>query len=200
MATLAAGALLAATLGDPGARSARALQRMEPPAQLYPAPVELDPAPAELDPAPAELDRAPAELSPVTDEDTPETEEMKRGLEPIGPIVLPSEPVPGPAEAQPCRPAPAPPAAASMVIDLVVAAAAQRASVDAAAVRVVSAQPVDWPDAGLGCGQLGMAFAQVVTPGYLVVVDIGGTRLTYHTDAARRVIACDRPTRILTPG
>ena len=40
-----------------------------------------------------------------------------------------------------------------------------------------------WPDASLGCPQPGMTFAQVLTPGYLVVIrDAGGAEHQVHTN------------------
>jgi hypothetical protein len=48
----------------------------------------------------------------------------------------------------------------------------------------------EWPDASLGCPQQGMFYAQVITPGYVVVVAGGGKRLEYHTDTRDRAVFC----------
>jgi hypothetical protein len=57
-------------------------------------------------------------------------------------------------------------------------------------VQVVSIEPRNWPDASLGCPQPDMLYAQVVTPGYLVLVDVSGERIEYHTDERRTVVRC----------
>ena len=41
-----------------------------------------------------------------------------------------------------------------------------------------------WSDSSLGCPQPGMFYAQVITPGYLVVVSGAGRTLEYHTDSS----------------
>jgi glucose/arabinose dehydrogenase len=47
-------------------------------------------------------------------------------------------------------------------------------------ISVVSVEAVEWPDASVGCPQPGMMYAQVVTPGYLVVLEAGAKRYEYH--------------------
>jgi hypothetical protein len=42
--------------------------------------------------------------------------------------------------------------------------------------RVVSTEARDFPDGSLGCPQPGMAYAQVITPGYRVLVEADGRR------------------------
>jgi hypothetical protein len=41
-------------------------------------------------------------------------------------------------------------------------------------VTVVDYEEVDWPDSSLGCPQPDMAYAQVITPGYKVIVEAEG--------------------------
>ncbi len=60
------------------------------------------------------------------------------------------------------------------VVQAAVADAAARAGVDPAAVTVVSAEAVTFPDGGLGCPEPGMMYTHVLTPGYRVVVEAGG--------------------------
>ena len=66
-----------------------------------------------------------------------------------------------------------------------VADAATRTGVGADAIRVVQAEAREWPNSGLGCEKAGMGYAQVITPGYLIVLEAGGRTLEYHTDRAR---------------
>ena len=57
-------------------------------------------------------------------------------------------------------------------------------------VQVITIEPRDWPDSSLGCPQPDMLYAQVVTPGYLVLVDVSGQQLEYHTDERGTVVRC----------
>ena len=82
------------------------------------------------------------------------------------------------------------PDAAQPLIQQAVADAAKRTGVDPSAVTVVAAQPRDWPDSSLGCPKPGQFYAQVIIPGYLILLDVGGQRLEYHTDSGRRVELC----------
>ena len=49
--------------------------------------------------------------------------------------------------------------------------------------RLASAEGVQWSDASLGCPQEGRGYAQVITPGYKLVFDLGGTSHAVHTNA-----------------
>ena len=108
------------------------------------------------------------------------------------PVRVTASPSPSPA----AQPGPSPPAAgglsganvpaeASAVVARAVADAAERSGVAAGEVRIVRVEPRQWPDSGLGCPRAGMGYAQVITPGYLVVLEAGGRSLEYHTDRAR---------------
>ena len=72
------------------------------------------------------------------------------------------------------------------------AAAALQTGRDPSSIDVLLAEPVDWPDTSLGCAQPGIAYAQVVTPGWLIELEAADVRLTYHSEAesAGRVILC----------
>jgi len=54
--------------------------------------------------------------------------------------------------------------------------------IPAAEITIVSATPVDWPDSCLGVQTPGLMCAQVITSGYLVVLEANGVQYTYHTD------------------
>lgn len=45
---------------------------------------------------------------------------------------------------------------------------------------IVRAERVVWPDAGLGCPEPGMAYPQVLVPGYWVVIEADGRMLDYR--------------------
>ncbi len=48
-------------------------------------------------------------------------------------------------------------------------------------ITVVSTEEVEWSDASLGCPEPDTMYAQVITPGYRVVLESGGTTYDYHT-------------------
>lgn len=60
------------------------------------------------------------------------------------------------------------------------------------AITVESVEEVNWPDASLGCPQPGMFYAQVVTPGYRVIVVAGGQRYAVHLNAGGRGRICHK--------
>ena len=59
-------------------------------------------------------------------------------------------------------------------------------------VTLVSMEATDWSDASLGCPQEGMMYAQVITPGYLMVLEADGQQYTYHTDQNTSVTLCEQ--------
>lgn len=75
--------------------------------------------------------------------------------------------------------------------DLAVAALAKQLSISPAAITVRSVESVDWPDASLGCPQPGMMYAQVITPGYRVILEAKGKRYEYHAGTSN-VILCNK--------
>jgi hypothetical protein len=50
---------------------------------------------------------------------------------------------------------------------------------------------VDWSDTSLGCPEPGMMYAQVITPGFLVMIEAEGQQYEYHTDESRFVVLCE---------
>ena len=69
---------------------------------------------------------------------------------------------------------------------------ANRIGIDKEQITVVSVKGVDWPDASLGCPEPGMFYAQVITPGYRIVLSHDGERYEYHTDRSNRVVLCQQ--------
>jgi hypothetical protein len=57
---------------------------------------------------------------------------------------------------------------------------------------VIMAAQRDWGDSSLGCPQPGMAYSQIVTPGYIVTVDTDDlvTEIDVHTDEGSRGAIC----------
>ena len=56
--------------------------------------------------------------------------------------------------------------------------------------EVETVSRVVWRNASLGCPEKGMAYAQVLVNGYLIIADIDGTPTRLHTSDQGRVIAC----------
>jgi len=67
----------------------------------------------------------------------------------------------------------------------------KRANAPDSAITVVSALPVEWRDASLGCPIEGMLYAQALTPGYLIVLETNGQTYDYHTSNTL-VVYCDK--------
>ncbi|HET7009753.1 MAG TPA: hypothetical protein VFI11_03170 [Anaerolineales bacterium] len=57
-------------------------------------------------------------------------------------------------------------------------------------VRVTSNEPVEWPDTSLGCPQAGVAYAQVIMPGYRIRLEAAGETYVVHTDAGGLTVIC----------
>jgi hypothetical protein len=67
---------------------------------------------------------------------------------------------------------------------------AGRLSISEEEILVQSVEPVTWTDAGLGCPQPGQAYAQVLTPGFRVILEADGQVYEYHTGEPERIILC----------
>jgi len=83
-----------------------------------------------------------------------------------------------------------PPAEAKGVVELAMDDLIQKTGVALEALRLVSVEAVQWSDASLGCPKPGMVYAQVITPGFLVVLEATGDEYEYHTDEGRFVVLC----------
>jgi hypothetical protein len=76
---------------------------------------------------------------------------------------------------------------------------AKRLSITMAEIIVVEASEVVWPDSSLGCPQKGMAYLQVLTPGYLILLEYANNQYEYHAGKGLDFIYCTNPTAPL-PG
>lgn len=66
----------------------------------------------------------------------------------------------------------------------------EQTGIPADEIFLVSVEAVDWSDTSLGCPQEGFMYAQVITPGYLIVLEAQGQQYEYHTDRATNVVLC----------
>jgi hypothetical protein len=67
---------------------------------------------------------------------------------------------------------------------------AKQLSVAADQILVVSVTPTDWPDSSLGCPKPGMAYAQVITPGFRIILEQAQKQYAYHTNQTDQVVLC----------
>jgi len=72
-----------------------------------------------------------------------------------------------------------------------VLALAARLNIDPETIAVVSSEPTEWPDACLGVEKPDTLCAQVITPGYKVILEHNGTQYEYHTDLSGLAIAAN---------
>lgn len=73
-------------------------------------------------------------------------------------------------------------------------ALAEKLGISTEEVTVVSSEEVDWPDTSLGCPQPGMMYAQVITPGYRIILEAQGQQYEAHTDrVGGQVVFCSAP-------
>jgi len=70
---------------------------------------------------------------------------------------------------------------------------ARRLSISAKQIDLVEANEVVWPNASLGCPQPGMVYADVLTPGYLVLLEANGKEYEYHASRGTEVFYCENP-------
>ncbi len=66
---------------------------------------------------------------------------------------------------------------------------AARLGVAAETIEVVSIEDVQWRDSSLGRPQAGMMYAQVITPGYRIVLRVNHRQYVYHADNRRVLFA-----------
>ncbi len=82
------------------------------------------------------------------------------------------------------------PPGAEEVVKLAKADLAKRMGIDKEGIVVVRVDSVDWPDTSLGCPEPGMMYAQVVTPGYKILLSYAGEIYEYHSDKGDRIVYC----------
>ena len=79
---------------------------------------------------------------------------------------------------------------ARAIVEQVRADAAHRAGVATTETHILRVEAREWSDASLGCPQPGRQYAQVVTPGYLVIAGAAGREFEYHTDTRHMIVLC----------
>ncbi len=67
---------------------------------------------------------------------------------------------------------------------------------DSSNIKVVSSESVDWPDSCLGISRPGLLCAQIVTPGFRIILESGGIQYEYRTSDDGSVV--DSATLVVT--
>ena len=71
---------------------------------------------------------------------------------------------------------------------------AQRLSAPETEITVVDARGVVWSNSSLGCPQPGMVYADVLTPGFIILLNINDQEYEYHAGKSSDAFYCDNPT------
>jgi len=79
-------------------------------------------------------------------------------------------------------------AAAEMAVDAVHAQAVSDLGVDASEITLLEVSAEEFPDSALGCPDAGAFYAQVITPGYRVVLKAADQTVEYHTSTVADVV------------
>ena len=85
---------------------------------------------------------------------------------------------------------PAPMRGEAYIVDRAVSDLAQRLGVSEDDVQVVSVEEVEWSDSSLGCPAEEMDYAQVITPGYEVTLQVDDDVYSYHSDEGLLMVLC----------
>jgi len=70
---------------------------------------------------------------------------------------------------------------------------AQKLTVSVDEINLMEATAVTWPNASLGCPQEGMAYAEVLTPGYLILLEYRDNTFEYHASGRDTIVTCENP-------
>lgn len=79
---------------------------------------------------------------------------------------------------------------AEHIAELVLQDAASQLGVDLSSLSITTIEAVEWPDSALGCPEEGGVYAQVISPGYLIIVTNGAQTLEYHTGLNDAFVIC----------
>lgn len=66
------------------------------------------------------------------------------------------------------------------IVEIAKADLAKRLNVAESEISLVRVKAVDWPDTSMGCPQPGMMYAQMITPGYHIILSAGGQEYDYR--------------------
>ena len=70
---------------------------------------------------------------------------------------------------------------------------AQRLSVEISQIVLTDAREVIWSNSSLGCPQPGMLYTEMLTPGYLILLNVHGLEYEYHAGKNSDAFLCENP-------
>ena len=73
----------------------------------------------------------------------------------------------------------------SPVVDLAKKDLSERLKIPVENIQLVKEEAVEWPDTSLGYPEKGMMYAQVITPGFKIILKAGDKSYEYHSDYKR---------------
>ena len=71
-------------------------------------------------------------------------------------------------------------------IPLAKSALEEKIGIEADTIRLASATAAEWPDSSLGCPEKGMSYRPVLTPGYVVSLQVNNRTYTVHIAGIRQ--------------
>ncbi len=84
------------------------------------------------------------------------------------------------------------PTGAEKVTSLAITDLSTSKGISAERIKATKVEEVNWPDTSLGCPEPGMLYAQVITPGYRIILSDGDTEYEYHSDAIAHIVLCQK--------
>ena len=88
-------------------------------------------------------------------------------------------------------PAPGIPNPVPPIVEIVRQDLATRLNLPLESIVCVSAEKTEWPNSGLGCPSPDAFYAQVITPGYQVMLQANGQDYIYHTNQRETFVLCE---------
>ncbi|MEW6182235.1 MAG: copper amine oxidase N-terminal domain-containing protein [Bacillota bacterium] len=79
---------------------------------------------------------------------------------------------------------------AEKIVEQVKTDLADNKEVSVSTIGVKEITQVEWPDTSLGCPEPGLMYAQVITPGYKIILSDGSTDYEYHAGNGGNLIFC----------
>jgi len=93
----------------------------------------------------------------------------------------------------PSGPLTEPTASPEAALNVAVGELASSLGIAPGALRVLQVESVEWPDTSLGSPEPDTAYAQVITPGYRITVEVDGETYQVHTDLGERAVLPSDP-------
>jgi hypothetical protein len=109
-----------------------------------------------------------------------------------------ASPTEGNTQMTPSQPTPADPGLQSL-IEKAKEDLAQRMSISVTQINLVELAEVEWSDSSLGCPQPGFDYLQVITPGYLILLEVNAQTYEYHSNRDTYFVYCENQNPPIIP-